>query len=607
MATEKNSKTLTMASVVLLLLLLLSPLSLSSIEKEEEEESSSSSLVSPSLLDRQEAQIKRLEALVESLSKSVSALESVVGSRSAAQSLVSVQSQPSISAAAAKPPLWSEKFRLSATARIDSAATCAAALPYADPGGSARYFAVGDSAGKIHVFSSTGDPVIVVPAVSDSEVTAILAYLSPSPSRRNESFLFSGHADGSVAAHRISESDGGEGWTALGLVGSRPFVSGSRDLDSPPVAVLELHQVGRTRYVVAADGAGRIRVFTENAGTLYGTVIASSRPLAFMRQRLLFLTEAGAGSLDLRSMTVKETECEGLNGSLAKSYTFDGSERSKAYGFTAEGDLIHVVLLGDAGTLKCRVRSIRKSEIDGNPVSIQTIKGYLFAVTQEKVFVYNISSQYYGRVGAPRPLFSSTLQEIKPELSNSDAVMDGSSLTKPLIATDREKLVILGLGSRYIGIYRSNFPVYKLESNAVVWSVPVLLFLLFLIGIWQFYVKKKDSLGWTPEESFNTSTTASGSILGPGPSERAYADGSRTGDMRELRGGLRGPTRRYVSPPSRYPGGPGIAFRPTSSDSGFRGTADLKFRGANLETPPGFPSRREPLFPNTQVVEDHAD
>ncbi|KAJ6821306.1 putative membrane protein-like [Iris pallida] len=591
--------------LVLLLLLLLSPLSLSSIEHEEEEESSSSSLVSLSLLDRQEAQIKRLEALVESLSKSVSTLESAVGSRPDTQSLASVQSQPSIVAPAKLKPLWSEKFRLSATARLDSAATCAAALPYTDHGGAARYFAIGDSAGKIHVLSSAGDPVIVIPAVSDSEVTAILAYLSSSPSRRNESFLFSGHADGSVAAHRISESDGGDGWTALGLVGSRPFVRGSRDLDSPPVAVLELHQVGMTRYVVAADGGGRIRVFTENAGTLYGTAIASSRPLAFMRQRLLFLTETGAGSLDLRSMMVKETDCEGLNGSLAKSYTFDGSDRSKAYGFTAEGDLIHVVLLGDAGTLKCRVRSIRKSEIDGSPVSIQTIKGYLLAVTQEKVLVYNISSQYYGRVGAPRPLFFSSLQEIKPEAMNSNAVMDGSSLTKPLIATDREKLVILGLGSGYIGIYRSNLLVFKLESNAVVWSVPVLLFLLFLIGIWQFYVKKKDSLGWTPEETFTTSTTTPGSILGSGSGERAYPDGSRTGDMRELRGGLRGPTRRYVSPPPWYPGGPGIPFRATSSDPGFRGAADLKFRGPNLETPPGFPSGREPLFQNTQVAEDH--
>ncbi|KAI4962732.1 hypothetical protein ZWY2020_025858 [Hordeum vulgare] len=39
---------------------------------------------------------------------------------------------------------------------------------------------------------------------------------------------------------------------------------------------------------------------------LYDTAIASSTPLAFVKQRLLFLTEAGAASLDLCSMTARE-------------------------------------------------------------------------------------------------------------------------------------------------------------------------------------------------------------------------------------------------------------------------------------------------------------
>ncbi|PKA61193.1 putative membrane protein [Apostasia shenzhenica] len=183
--------------------------------------------------------------------------------------------------------------------------------------------------------------------------------------RYNESILFTGHADGSIASHRLWESAAnGEDLLTLTLASSRSFARGSRDLESPPVLSLEVHQVGRIRYVLVADGGGRIRVFTEN-GTLYGTAIASSCPLAFMRQRLLFLTASGAGSLDLRSMSVKEIECDGWNGSLAKSFSFDGSERSNAYGVTNTGDLIHVVLLGDVTNLKCRVRTIRKAEIDG--------------------------------------------------------------------------------------------------------------------------------------------------------------------------------------------------------------------------------------------------
>ncbi|KAG1359116.1 putative membrane protein [Cocos nucifera] len=575
----------------------------------------------PSLHDRQEAQLHRLEALVESLSETVSALESSLSTCSAPPShhplphtletlpRLVAQPLPEPAARGDRTPgvavtkhktWWSERFQFAAAARLEASASASASasaatvLPYEDLDGLSKYFAVGDTLGRVYVFSASGDVLIELPSISDSPVTSMLCYLS---SRRYESLLFTGHADGSIAAHRLWGSAAtGDDWTTISVSGSRPLVRGPRELGSPPVLGLEMHQISRTRYILATDAGGRIRVFTEN-GTLYGTAIASSRPLAFMKQRLLFLTETGAGSLDLRSMVVKETECEGLDGSVSKAYSFDSSEKSKAYGFTAGGDLIHVILLGDVPNLKCRVRAVRKSEIDG-PVSIQTIKGYLLVASHDKVFVYNISSQYFGRVGAPRPLFFATIHEIKSVFLNSDTAADGSSTAKTLITADREKLVVLGFDDGYIGIYRSNFPVFKVETNAVVWSGSALLFLLFLIVIWQFYVKKKNSLGWAPEESFSDSGITTGVLLGCGASDRAYVDGRRGGVLRD-------PPRRYVSPP-RYPGGHGIPFRTGSTDSSFRGPAELKFRGQSME-PTSFATRREPLFPNTPVEDDHID
>ncbi|CAL9074249.1 unnamed protein product [Musa textilis] len=587
---------------------------------------------SAALLDRHESQLRRLEALVESLDKTVAVLQASLSSCPSTQSDHTFPSSAALPTdletviPVLAPPLapaapgnadgqyssgvsvtkhktsWSERFHFAAAARLEASATVAVVLPYEDLDGLSKYFAVGDTRGQVYVFSSAGDIIIELSSLSDSPVTAMLSYLS---SRRNESLLFAGHADGSVTAHRLYESAANsDDWLTLSVGSSKPFIRGSRELDSPSVSGLEVHQVGRARYIIASDGGGRIRVFTEN-GTLYGTAIASSPPLAFMKQRLLFLTETGAGSLDLRSMVVRETECEGLNGSVAKAYSFDSSERLKAYGFTAGGDLVHVVLLGDVAKLKCRVRAIRKSEIAG-PLTIQTIKGYLLVASYDKIFVYNISSQFYGRVGAPRPLFSVTIHEIKSLFLNSEAAAYGSLDVKPLIAADREKLVVLGLGGGYIGIYRSNFPVFRVETNAVVWSGPVLLFLLFLIGIWQFYVKKKDSLGWTPEESFNAPGAPSSSLLGPGATDRAFADGVRAGELRELRGGaLRTPGRRYGSP-SRYTGGPGIPYRSGTADPGFRGPGELKFRGQSME-PAGFAKRRETLFPNSQVADDNID
>ncbi|KAH0919277.1 hypothetical protein HID58_026937, partial [Brassica napus] len=83
------------------------------------------------------------------------------------------------------------------------------------------------------------------------------------------------------------------------------------------VTLLEVHHVGRVRYILATDLTGKLTVFTENR-TVHGSVTPTSRPLVFLKQRLLFLTETGAGSLDLRSMKIRESDCEGLNSSLAR-------------------------------------------------------------------------------------------------------------------------------------------------------------------------------------------------------------------------------------------------------------------------------------------------
>lgn len=56
---------------------------------------------------------------------------------------------------------------------------------------------------------------------------------------------------------------------------------------------------------------------------------------------------------------------------------------------------------------------------------------------------------------------------------------------------DIEKLVILSLGSGYVGMYRSNLLVSKGEFNSIIWSIPVLFFIPFLFGAWHFTNKKE--------------------------------------------------------------------------------------------------------------------
>ncbi|OMO75068.1 hypothetical protein COLO4_26340 [Corchorus olitorius] len=510
-------------------------------------------------------------------------------------------------------PFWSERFQFMSAVKLNSVATCINVLPFRDFEGLSKYVAVGDERGRVYVFLRNGDVVTEFHTKLESPIMAMVSYMS---TYKNESAVVTGHQNGMVLVHRIYEGSNGEesGSPVMETVGK--FVPAESGEDGLPITTLEVHHVGRMRYILSADLSGKIRVFRED-GTLYGSAMPRSRPLLFLKQRLLFLTETGAGSLDLRNMKIKESDCEGLNHSLARTYVFDPTERSKAYGFTSDGDLIHVLLLGDVMNFKCRVRSKKKLEMH-EPLAFQAIKGYLLIVDPEKVFVYNVSTQHYVRVGAPRFLFSAGLDEIRSSFLTYQ-VMDTSNEKMqaiPLIASDREKLVVLGLGGEYVGMYRSNLPVSKGESNTMLWTSPVLFFILFLFGAWQFFAKKKEALtSWGPDDPFISSTTATnGAPLGSSTADRSLLDSSSRGaDIADLRSsGLRG--RRYPSP-SRYPGGGATSsFRPNAADPGsrpapvdpnYRAAPELKYRGSALESS-AFPKRRESLFVNSQVVDDNS-
>ncbi|KAI3454492.1 hypothetical protein Pfo_011155 [Paulownia fortunei] len=505
---------------------------------------------------------------------------------------------------------WSERFQFVSAVKLSSSPTCVNVLPYRDFEGLSKYFAVGDDKGKLYVFLRSGDVSLEFDTFSELEesspVTAMVSYLSL---YKNESMIVTGHENGIIVMHRIWEMLNGDEWSSLHVerVGrfEVPESGGSR------INMLEVHYVGRKRYILATDGGAKIIVFREN-GTVYGAATPSRRPIAFLKQRLLFLTETGAGSLDLRTMKLKETECEGLNSSFAKSYVFDATDRSKVYGITSEGDLIHTLLLGDIMNFKCRVRSKRKLDLD-EPLALQAIKGYLLIANREKVFVYNVSSQHYVRAGGLRLLFSAGLDEIIASFLNQQVVdvNNEKRMAIPLITSDYEKLVIIGLGNGYVAMYRSNLPVFKNEFNSILWTSPVLFFILFLFGAWHFFANKKDALtSWGPDDPFSTASVTSGAPLGSGTGDRSFTDSSRNSEIMELRGGgLRG-SARYVSPP-RYPGGTANSYRPgpdTDSrpapvDSRFRTTSELKFRGSNVEAA-GVPKRRDTLFVNSQVVDD---
>ncbi|XP_074357535.1 putative membrane protein At1g75140 [Apium graveolens] len=459
---------------------------------------------------------------------------------------------------------WSERFQFVSAVKLDSKVTCFSVLPFKDLDGLSKYVAVGNDHGKVFVFSRNGNVLLEFSTLSDSPVTAILSYMSS----HNQSVLVTGHENGIILRHSIAELSSGEDGNSLVVENDKKIVVSEIEAGGSPITILEIHHVGRTRYIISTDDSGKIKVFKEN-GSLHGLAVPTSRPLVFLKQKLLFLTETGAGSLDLRTMKILESGCEGLNYSYVWNYAFDATERSKAYGFTSEGELIHLLLLGDTKNFKCRVRSIKKLDMD-EPLAIQTIKGYLLVSNREKVFVYNVSSPHYARSGGPRLLFSAGLDEIVASFLNYqvelEAEKDG---VLPLIGSDQEKLVVLSLGSGYVGLYRSNLPIYRGESSSMIWGTPLVIFIVFVFGAWKFFANKKEAYSlWGPEDPF-TSTSVTNENEAPlvsNSGERSFMDSSRS-EIMDLRGsGLRGPSRRYGSP-SRYTGAAANAFRPNSNDT----------------------------------------
>ncbi|ERN15631.1 hypothetical protein AMTRI_Chr03g51020 [Amborella trichopoda] len=568
----------------------------------------------PSSIDHQDqhaTQLQRLETLIQSLNETISRLEISVleCSRNKAKLLKpegneerSLERLKTGIVVTKNKPSWSEKFEFLSAIKLEHEPTCINVLPFDDYQGFSKYVAVGDELGRVYVFLSNGDVLMEFQTLSNSSVTSMLSYMS---FNKNESLLVTGHSDGSILVHRVWEAINGVPFTAEDLhfiriahLGTLVLAIKNDPFDAlERISVLEVHQIGRMRYILGCDLRGKIKVFREN-GSLYGVAMAPSRPIAFIRQRLLFLTETGSGSLDLRTMTIRTGECDGLNRSLAKTYVFDASERSKAYGFTSEGDLIHVVLLGDILNFKCMVKARRKFEL-GGILEVQVIKGFLLVVNEEKVFVYNASSRYHVRAGSLRPLFYAKIDEILSEFATAPSLPGGDR--RPLVASNRERLLVLGLGSGYIAMYRSNLPIYKAEYDAMLWSTPVLLFILFLIGLWHFFGKKKEAFAlWSSDDAFGVG----GGSLGLGG--RSFGDSSRPG-LRELRDPIGGPSLRYKSP-SQYPvSQPGYGDRGSvpyisgSTEPNFRTGGELNFRSQNLDAT-AFSKRRESLAQHTKEL-----
>ncbi|XP_051123373.1 uncharacterized membrane protein At1g75140-like [Andrographis paniculata] len=471
--------------------------------------------------------LRRMEVLVESirnLTHDVARLESkfipylsnsdaIPSSRGEFRALAGINGGETPSGGLRR-PIWSEWFQFVAAVKLSTNPNCMNLLPFRDSEGLNRYFAVGDDHGSLYVFCRTGDVAMQLNSTPNSEsnspVTSMVSYLSI---HKNETMLISGHENGVITKHRIYE---GEESTTLVVDKIRKFRT--IGLEGSSIKMLKVHYIGQRRYILAVNDRGKIIVFNED-GSLHGVVSPKKCPIVFLKQRLLFLTETGAGSLDLRTMKLKELDCDGANGTVAVRYVFDIADRTNAYGFTSDGEFIHTVLFGDATSFKCRFRFKTRLGVD-KPLDLVAIRGYVMTVDEDEVYVYNVSTQPYVRIGMVRFLLSARLDEIAPSFFNREVV--GKRGTRPLIVSDYEKDVVVSFRNGYIAIYRSKLPVIEYEFNSVWWTVPVLFFTVFIFVAWHYLANNGD-----PLTSFG-STTGDRLLEDSSRSNRFLLDPSRS-------------------------------------------------------------------------------
>ncbi|CAI5490914.1 unnamed protein product [Closterium sp. Naga37s-1] len=195
--------------------------------------------------------------------------------------------------------------------------------------GSSRYILVGSAGGVIAVLRSNG---------------SIYGHATMPPVQQGVQGLQGMQHEGSTGEAR-SKQRGGEAAAAAAAAAAADAAG----------AGVKAREKGPGKG--SLDSAEATAPFAAAAAAAVGR---PSVPLAFIRtpssQRVLFLTSAGAASVDLLSLTMHPATCHGLNGSTLAAFSFDPASRSRAYAVTTEGELVLVTITGDTNWFDCRVR-----------------------------------------------------------------------------------------------------------------------------------------------------------------------------------------------------------------------------------------------------------
>ena len=177
--------------------------------------------------------------------------------------------------------------------------------------------------------------------------------------------------------------------------------------------------------------------------------------------------------------------CVNLNGTRIERVKFDVAASGRFVGVGAAGELLTGFVNVDANRASCVVRSVTRRGLALAPdSSLAAIKGYAFAANPYEISVLNTTV-----VGKkpPREVTTAPLPHLAAGFGRAvptDVLSDGPGL----VASNRGRLVVVAFPDGLLASYESDLPTWRpAPMNTKLWSQPVFVAAMGLIGLWQFY------------------------------------------------------------------------------------------------------------------------
>eukprot|EP00898_Chlorokybus_atmophyticus_P008745 jgi/Chlat1/8872/Chrsp92S00686 len=399
-------------------------------------------------------------------------------------------------------------FKMLAAARLPHDITALAQFPHPsrkrrdEP---ARYLIAGDAAGSVHVMHiSRAEVASYGTGASGSDVTAMHAFVSSV----NQTTLVTGHQDGQVRVHRVSEQlvqaalEPEDNQYGLEFQFLTPFLPPNPDValssqdgasheqqGQAGISSMLVYRFHHRQYLAAANRNGLITIMNED-GSIAGSIQNTGPVLAFKPSQhvVSFVSSTGVGTVSVPEVQLSSAACSGTNGSTFTVCTSDAVVSSRMYCVgTANKEIgeeafqlfmLYVSL--DQRKLECRARYARPVpfvyETTTTSPAIQVIADYLVVATTGHVAVYNITT------GMPRQVLLSSMESLTSWLGE-----DVRPSQYPLLVTDGQHRVALGFASGLLVVFESQLPRHQpVHFGTKVWSSPLFIAVVVLIVVYQF-------------------------------------------------------------------------------------------------------------------------